>query len=83
MGLSSPAIRFDVDEDVELPRSRGSYFCAQEGVTLVCQFVEQYYQLCDSDDREPLIRAYHPEAMFSVTSVCPPRPRRSSTAPPK
>jgi hypothetical protein len=26
--------------------------------------LEQYYQLCDSDDREPLVRAYHPDAMF-------------------
>jgi hypothetical protein len=39
--------------------------------------------LCDSDDREPLVRAYHPDAMFSITSACPPRPRHSSTAPPK
>jgi hypothetical protein len=56
---------------------------AREGMTMACQFLEQYYQLCDSDDREPLVRAYHPDAMFSITSACPPQPRHSSTAPPK
>jgi nuclear RNA export factor len=72
MGLSSPQICFDVNEDVKLPRSQGSYLCAREGMTMVRQFLEQYYQLCDSDDMELLGRAYHPDAMFSITSACPP-----------
>jgi hypothetical protein len=33
---------------------------------MVRQFLEQYYQLCGSDDREPLVRTCHPDAMFSL-----------------
>jgi nuclear RNA export factor len=68
----SPPILFDVNEDFHLPSNKGSYLCAQEGVTVVRQFLEQYYQLYDSDNREPLLSAYHPEAMFSITSAYPP-----------
>jgi hypothetical protein len=31
---------------------------------MVRQFVEQYYQLCDSNNHWS--RAYHPDAMFSL-----------------
>jgi nuclear RNA export factor len=68
----APPILFDVNEDFKLPSSKGSFLCAQGGMTMVRQFLEQYYQLYDSDDREPLVRAYHPDAMFSMTSAYPP-----------
>jgi nuclear RNA export factor len=77
----SPPILFDVNEDLKLPRSQGSYLCAPEGMTVVRQFLEQYYQLYDSDDREPLVRAYHPDALFSITSAYP--LSQSSTTCPK
>lgn len=33
----------------------------------VSKFLEQYYSLFDSDDRQPLIAAYHEQALFSYT----------------
>jgi nuclear RNA export factor len=68
----SPPIVFDVIEDQQLPRSKGSFLCAEEGMPLVQQFLEQYYQLYDSDNRQPLVNAYHNDAMFSLTSTYPP-----------
>jgi nuclear RNA export factor len=68
----SPPILLDVNEDLHLPSNKGSYLCAQEGMTVVRQFLEQFHQLYDSDNREPLLSAYHPEAMFSITSAYPP-----------
>jgi nuclear RNA export factor len=73
----SPPVRFDVSEDQPLPKNKGLYLCAEEGMTIVQQFVNQYYHLYDSDNREPLVSAYHNDAMFSVTSAYP--PRQSST----
>jgi nuclear RNA export factor len=48
----SPPIVFGVDEDIQLPSNKGSYLCAAEGMTFVRQFLEQYYQLYDSDNRD-------------------------------
>jgi nuclear RNA export factor len=67
----SPPVVFDVDEDQELPKSKGSFLSAEEGMTVVRQFLEQYYHLYDSDNREPLVIAYHNDATFSLTSTYP------------
>jgi nuclear RNA export factor len=77
----SPPILFDVNEGLQLPRSKGSYLCAEEGMPIVRQFLEQYYQLYDSDNREPLVSAYHNDAMFSITSAY--LPAQGSTTSPK
>lgn len=50
-------------------------------MSMARQFLEQYFQLYDSDNREQLISAYHSEAMFSMTSTYP--PGQSSTTTPK
>jgi nuclear RNA export factor len=76
----SPPIVFDVTEDLKLPGSKGSYFCAQEGMIMVHQFLEQYYQLYDSDDREQLVKAYHPDALFSITSAYLPHQSSSTSS---
>jgi nuclear RNA export factor len=69
---------FDVNEDAQMPTSKGSFSGAEEGLPFVCQFLEQYYQIYDSDKREQLVCAYHDNAMFSMTSAYP--PTRSSTS---
>jgi nuclear RNA export factor len=60
-----------VNEDFQMPTTKGSYLCAEEGMTVMHQFLQQYYQLYDSDNREQLINAYHDNAMFSLTSTYP------------
>lgn len=66
----SPPIVLNVNEDQQLPRSKGSCLWA-EGMTMVRQFLELYFQLYDSDNREPLVNAYHNDATFSITSTYP------------
>lgn len=38
------------------------------GADIVRQFLEQYFILFDSDNRQPLLDAYHEQAMFSLTA---------------
>ncbi|KAJ1524429.1 hypothetical protein ONE63_010927 [Megalurothrips usitatus] len=61
-----PPILFDV-ETAQLPPSRGSYLCAEEGKDIVRQFLEQYYAIYDSPNREPLRDAYHENAKLSMS----------------
>jgi nuclear RNA export factor len=66
----TPPIVFDVNQ--QLPKSKGSFLCAEEGMTMVQQFLEQYYHLYDSGNREPLVTVYHNDATLSVPSTYPP-----------
>ncbi|GFG38323.1 hypothetical protein Cfor_01734 [Coptotermes formosanus] len=77
----SPPILFDVNEDFRMPTSKGHYICAEDAMSMARQFLEQYFQLYDSDNREQLVSAYHTDAMFSLTSTYP--PGQSSTTTPK
>jgi nuclear RNA export factor len=54
--------------------------CADEGMAVVHRFLQQYYQLYDSDKREELIVAYHDSAMLSVTSTYPEGQRSTATS---
>lgn len=62
-----PPILFD-EETAQLPSSKGSYMCAEEGKEIARQFLEQFYLIYDSANREPLRAAYHESAMLSMTS---------------
>ncbi|XP_039294378.1 nuclear RNA export factor 1 [Nilaparvata lugens] len=62
-----PPITFDIENDTRLKPSLGSYTCNPEGALVVSQFIELYYTIFDSDDRQPLINAYHEKAQFSFT----------------
>jgi nuclear RNA export factor len=77
----SPPILFDVNEDFRMPASKGHYVRTEDAKSMARQFLEQYFQLYDSDNREQLVSAYHSEAMFSMTSTYP--PGQSSTTTPK
>lgn len=62
-----PPITFDVERAV-IPPSKGSYFVNDEIQDLVVKFLKEYYTLYDSDNRQPLIDAYHEHAVFSLTA---------------
>ncbi|XP_013782221.1 nuclear RNA export factor 1-like [Limulus polyphemus] len=61
-----PPITFDLDQTVELPKAHGSYFPSDDVKLLIIQFLEQYYVVYDSGDRQQLLEAYHDHAMFSL-----------------
>ncbi|XP_071514472.1 nuclear RNA export factor 1-like [Panulirus ornatus] len=62
-------IGFEVDEEItKLPQSCPSYFAIPDVKGLVLQFIEQYYQIFDTENRRPLEAAYSVNALFSL--VC-------------
>ena len=64
-----PVITFDVGaEDLSLPVSKGSWFASDQAKQIAVLFLEQYLAVYDSDDRQPLLDAYHDSAVFSITA---------------
>lgn len=66
-----PPIGFDVEDgdDCKLPPAKASFLCDTAGADIVRQFLEQYFIIYDSDNRQPLLEAYHEHAMISLTVV--------------
>lgn len=62
-----PPIGFDIENEVQLPPSRQTCLCTEDGQAIVRQFLEQYFAIFDSDNRQPLVQAYHEKALFSLT----------------
>uniref|UniRef100_A0A1A8KPB9 Nuclear RNA export factor 1 n=1 Tax=Nothobranchius kuhntae TaxID=321403 RepID=A0A1A8KPB9_NOTKU len=63
-----PPIGFDVETRTAIPPCKGSYFGSDEIKGLVLQFLQQYYSIYDSGDRQPLLDAYHDGASLSITT---------------
>ncbi|ETN60147.1 hypothetical protein AND_008236 [Anopheles darlingi] len=62
-----PPISFDVEDESKFPSSKASFLCDASGTDLVRQFLEQYFVIFDSNNRQMLLEAYHEHAMFSLT----------------
>lgn len=63
-----PPIGFDISaEDHKLPTSLQTFLCNNEGGVIVRQFLQQYFELFDSENRQMLMQAYHQDALFSLT----------------
>ncbi|XP_043478525.1 nuclear RNA export factor 1-like [Leptopilina heterotoma] len=61
-------ILFDVvDEGVKLPPSRTIFIADPKAQEIANQFLQQYFVIFDSDNRQPLLDAYHEHACFSMT----------------
>ncbi|XP_031626575.1 nuclear RNA export factor 1 [Contarinia nasturtii] len=76
-GVELPAqIGFDVEteETTQLPSAKASFLVDQSGADIVRQFLQQYFVIFDSDNRQPLLDAYHENAMFSLTCTYHPNP---------
>uniref|UniRef100_A0A182SC22 NTF2 domain-containing protein n=1 Tax=Anopheles maculatus TaxID=74869 RepID=A0A182SC22_9DIPT len=56
---------------MKLPDAKASFLCDAGGSDIVRQFLEQYFAIYDSDNRQPLLEAYHEHAMFSHTVYTP------------
>ncbi|KAL1494139.1 hypothetical protein ABEB36_009785 [Hypothenemus hampei] len=66
-----PPITFDINEEGTMPDAQQTFLCNVEGEGIVRQFLEQYFQIYDSKNRQPLLEAYHENTMFSFTSAYP------------
>ncbi|XP_030073337.1 nuclear RNA export factor 1 [Microcaecilia unicolor] len=61
-----PPIAFDVETPTTLPPCKGSYFASDDIKALVLRFLQQYYSVYDSEDRQGLLDAYHDGACCSL-----------------
>ncbi|XP_062855820.1 nuclear RNA export factor 1 isoform X2 [Trichomycterus rosablanca] len=67
-GHSLPApIGFDLETRAMIPPSKGSYFGTDEIKEFIMRFLQQYYSVYDSGDRQLLLEAYHDGACFSIS----------------
>ncbi|XP_063173251.1 nuclear RNA export factor 1 [Candoia aspera] len=62
-----PPISFDVEAPTALPPCKGSYFASEGLKMLIVQFLQQYYAIYDSGDRQGLLDAYHEGACCSMS----------------
>ena len=57
---------------VHLPPTINLMSVNEEGKKVMLEFIHQYFKAYDQDDRSPLMAAYHPKALFSLSSAYPP-----------
>ncbi|XP_051533802.1 nuclear RNA export factor 1-like [Myxocyprinus asiaticus] len=63
-----PPIGFDLEvAPAALPPCKPSYFCSEDIKSIILCFLQQYYNVYDSGDRQPLLDAYHDGAIFSLS----------------
>ncbi|KAJ7307562.1 hypothetical protein JRQ81_009588 [Phrynocephalus forsythii] len=62
-----PPISFDLGVPTALPPTKGSYFGSEGLKVLIGQFLQQYYSIYDSGDRQGLLDAYHDGACCSLS----------------
>ncbi|XP_013107467.2 nuclear RNA export factor 1 isoform X1 [Stomoxys calcitrans] len=62
-----PQILFDVNDTSTMPKAQASFLCDASGADIIRQFLEQYFMIFDSDNRQPLLDAYHEQAMMSMS----------------
>lgn len=66
--LLPPPILFDVADEVgKLPSTQRVFVINADAQKIAGQFMEQYFAIFDSDNRQPLLDAYHEQACFSMT----------------
>ncbi|KAM6332836.1 nuclear RNA export factor 1-like [Podargus strigoides] len=61
-----PPITFDVEPPPPLPPCKGSYFASDDLKGLVLWFLQQYYSIYDSRNRQGLLDLYHDGACLSA-----------------
>ncbi|KAK2890845.1 hypothetical protein Q8A67_013488 [Cirrhinus molitorella] len=62
-----PPICFEVETRTNIPPLKGSCFVSNEIQGLIQRFLQHYYCVYDSGDRQPLLEAYHDGACFSLS----------------
>lgn len=61
-----PPIGFDVETPTVIPACKGSCFGSDEIKAIILRFLQQYYSIYDSGDRQSLLDAYHDGASLSL-----------------
>eukprot|EP00795_Rhopilema_esculentum_P002767 gene2767-989_t len=61
-----PPISFDVPTKVSLPPSKTNFLQNSAMQSKITQFIQEYFQVYDRDDRQGLLDFYHDQANFSL-----------------
>lgn len=56
-----------MNESAVLPPAKATFLCDGAGADVVCQFLEQYFIIFDSPNRQSLLDAYHEHALLSMS----------------
>ncbi|KAK7131013.1 hypothetical protein R3I94_016221 [Phoxinus phoxinus] len=63
-----PPIGFDLEvAPATLPPCKPSYFCSEDIKNIIHCFLQHYYSIYDSGNRQPLLDGYHDGATFSLS----------------
>ncbi|XP_012277469.1 nuclear RNA export factor 1-like [Orussus abietinus] len=61
-------ILFDVaDDEIKLPPTQRMFVANPKAQEIASQFLQQYFLIYDSENRQPLLDAYHEHGCFSLT----------------
>ncbi|XP_052850287.1 nuclear RNA export factor 1 isoform X3 [Drosophila gunungcola] len=63
----APQVTFDLNESGRILDTKASFLCDNAGADVVRQFLDQYFRIFDSDNRQSLLDAYHENSMLSIT----------------
>ncbi|KAI8489290.1 poly(A)+ mRNA export from nucleus [Branchiostoma belcheri] len=67
-----PPIAFDLESNTALPETKGSNFDNNDMCRkIIMDFLEKYFIVYDSEDRQGLLEAYHDQAYFSLCVSSP------------
>ncbi|EDW77201.1 uncharacterized protein Dwil_GK22058 [Drosophila willistoni] len=63
-------VNLDLRQEAMLPiaKVKNSFICNSDGAKVVRQFIDQYFSIFDSENRQLLLDAYHEDAMLSIST---------------
>ncbi|XP_017085602.1 nuclear RNA export factor 1 isoform X2 [Drosophila eugracilis] len=63
----APQVTFDLTDQGQILETKASFLCDNAGAEVVRQFLDQYFRIFDSENRQSLLDAYHENSMLSIT----------------
>ncbi|KYN50655.1 Nuclear RNA export factor 1 [Trachymyrmex septentrionalis] len=67
MELPRPIVFDVVDEAAKIPPTQRMFVADAKAQEIASQFLQQYFTIFDSENRQPLLDAYNEHALFSMT----------------
>ncbi|EDW80316.1 uncharacterized protein Dwil_GK12383 [Drosophila willistoni] len=68
--ILDPQVNLDLRQEAMLPiaKVKNSFICNSDGAKVVRQFIDQYFSIFDSENRQLLLDAYYVDAMLSIST---------------
>nr|XP_054759108.1 nuclear RNA export factor 1-like [Lytechinus pictus] len=62
-----PPINFDLEDTAPLPTMQPNFFAGDKVKAILVPFLERFFKVYDSRDRQPLLEIYHDQSSFSLS----------------